>query len=159
MILLDILNKIFICRRKENLRKFWIECLFLGGSIFFFSIYIIHVLIVYKKIGLLFSNADTLNTNGKMHTSRSTSVSIPYHHYLYLFVLMVIDVIVANALWPFQIYCAPQNLGITRTWICRLNFAQRPFFQAWGSSTSLKSQTWDPQLQVSPVGLVLTVYD
>ena len=28
----------------------------------------------------------------------------------------------------FEIYCAPSNLGITRTWICRLNFAQRPIF-------------------------------
>ena len=25
-----------------------------------------------------------------------------------------------------KIYCAPPNLGITRTWICRLNFTQRP---------------------------------
>ena len=33
-----------------------------------------------------------------------------------------------NALGPFQIYCAPTNLGITRTWIYRLNFAQRPIF-------------------------------
>ena len=28
----------------------------------------------------------------------------------------------------FKIYCAPPNLGITRTWICRFNFAQRPIF-------------------------------
>ena len=28
----------------------------------------------------------------------------------------------------FKIYCALRNLGITRTWICRLNFAQRPIF-------------------------------
>ena len=28
----------------------------------------------------------------------------------------------------FKIYCAPQNLGITRTWICRLNFVQRSIF-------------------------------
>ena len=26
----------------------------------------------------------------------------------------------------FEIYCAPPNLGITRTWICRLKFAQNP---------------------------------
>ena len=32
-----------------------------------------------------------------------------------------------NALRTFQIYCAPPNLGI-RTWICRLNFAQRLIF-------------------------------
>ena len=28
----------------------------------------------------------------------------------------------------FKIYCAPPNLGIIRTWICRLNFVQRPIF-------------------------------
>ena len=28
----------------------------------------------------------------------------------------------------FIIYCAPPNLGIIGTWICRLNFAQRLFF-------------------------------
>ena len=28
----------------------------------------------------------------------------------------------------FKIYCAPPNLGITRTSICRLNSAQRPIF-------------------------------
>ena len=28
----------------------------------------------------------------------------------------------------FKFYCAPPNLGITRMWICRLNFAQRPIF-------------------------------
>ena len=60
-----------------------------------------------------------------------------------------------NALRPFRIYCAPPNLGITRTWICGLNFAQKPIFQAWGSLTSLKSQARDPQLKVSSGGLVL----
>ena len=53
-----------------------------------------------------------------------------------------------------KIYCAHPNLGITRTWICRLNFTQRPIFQAWGSLTILKSQTWDSQLKVPPGGLV-----
>ena len=28
----------------------------------------------------------------------------------------------------FEIYCVPPNLGIIRTWIYRLNFAQRPIF-------------------------------
>ena len=45
---------------------------------------------------------------------------------LYLFVLMGCSLL-PNALRTFQIYCAPPNLGI-RTWICRLNFAQRPIF-------------------------------
>ena len=49
-----------------------------------------------------------------------------------------------NELRSFQDLCVPLNLDMTRTWICRLNFAQRPTFQAWGSLTSLKSQTRDP---------------
>ena len=32
------------------------------------------------------------------------------------------------------------------------------FFQAWGSLTSLKSQTRDPQLKVPPGGLVLRIF-
>ena len=31
----------------------------------------------------------------------------------------------------FKIYCASPNLGITRTWKCRLNFAQRPIFSGF----------------------------
>ena len=65
-------------------------------------------------------------------------------------------VIAAQCTATFQICCAPPNLGI-RTWICRLNFAQRPIFQALGSLTSLKSQTRDPQLKVHPGGLVLRI--
>ena len=59
----------------------------------------------------------------------------------------------------FKTYCAspPPNLGI-KTWICRINFAQRPFFQAWDSLTSLKSQTRDPQLKVLPGWLVLRIF-
>ena len=62
-----------------------------------------------------------------------------------------------NALRPFIIYWAPPSLGI-RTWICRLNFAQRPFFQAWGSLMCLKSQTREPKLKVPPGGLVLRIF-
>ena len=62
-----------------------------------------------------------------------------------------------HALRPFQIYCAPPNLGIM-TWICRIHFVQRPIFQDWGSLTSLKSQTRDPQLKVPPGGLVLMIF-
>ena len=63
-----------------------------------------------------------------------------------------------NALRPFQIYCAPPNLRITRTWICRLKFVQRYFFQTWGSLMSLKSQTRETQLKVPPEGLVLRIF-
>ena len=63
-----------------------------------------------------------------------------------------------NAPRPFKIYCAPPNLGITRTWICRLHFGQKPIFQAWGSLMNLKSQTRDPQLKVPNGGLVLRIF-
>ena len=42
----------------------------------------------------------------------------------------------------FQIYCAPPNLGIARTWMWRLKFAHRPIFSAWNlrlGTLSLKS--------------------
>ena len=47
--------------------------------------------------------------------------------YLFVFVLMGWSLL-SNALRPFKICCAPSILGITRTSICRLNFAQRPIF-------------------------------
>ena len=56
-----------------------------------------------------------------------------------------------------KIYWAPPNLD-NRMWICRLNFAQRPIFEAWGSLTSLKSQTRESQLKVPPGGLVLRIF-
>ena len=46
---------------------------------------------------------------------------------LYCIVLMGWS-LVPNASDLVKIYCAPPNLGIARTWICRLNFAQRPIF-------------------------------
>ena len=58
----------------------------------------------------------------------------------------------------FNIYCAPLNLGITRTLIFRLNFAQSPIFSELSSLKSLKSQTRDPQLKVPPGGLVLRIF-
>ena len=39
-----------------------------------------------------------------------------------------------------------------------INFSQRPIFQAWGSLTSLKSQTRDPDPKVPPGGLVLRIF-
>ena len=51
-----------------------------------------------------------------------------------------------------------RNYGVTRTWIRRSTFSQRPIFQAWGSLTSLKSQTRDPPLKVSSGGLVLRIF-
>ena len=62
-----------------------------------------------------------------------------------------------NALRYFKINCVPPYLGI-RTWICRLNFAQRPFFLAWGSLTSLKSQTQAPSIKSLPEDLILGIF-
>ena len=85
---------------------------------------------------------------------------VQFNAYLWAHLYFVDGVVIALMHCDiFEIYCAPPNLGITRTWKCRLNFAQRPIFQAWGSLTSLKSQTTrDPQLKVPPRGLVLRMF-
>ena len=67
---------------------------------------------------------------------RNVDMATPLHHtwtyqvlelLFYCIVLMGWSLL-PNALRPFKIYCASPNLAITRTWICRLNFAQRPIF-------------------------------
>ena len=52
---------------------------------------------------------------------------------------------------PMQIYCAPPNLGITRTWICRLNFARRPIFSGLRFFN-------EPEILDPPGGLVLRIF-
>ena len=59
---------------------------------------------------------------------------------------------------PFEIYYAPPNLGITRTWICRLNFAQKSIFSGLRFFNKPEISTRDPQLEVSPGGLVLRIF-
>ena len=78
---------------------------------------------------------------------------------VFVFVLMGWSLLL-NALRPFKIYCALPNLGrpITRTWICRLNFAQTPIFSGLRFFNDLKSQTRDPQLKVPPGGLELRIF-
>ena len=63
-----------------------------------------------------------------------------------------------NALRPFKIYCAPLNLGITRTWICRLNFAHRPILSRLRLFNELEISDSGPQLKVPPGGLVLRIF-
>ena len=58
----------------------------------------------------------------------------------------------------FKIYCAPPNLGITRTWICRLNFVQRPIFSCLRFFNRACNLTRDSQLKVPPEGLVLRIF-
>ena len=55
----------------------------------------------------------------------------------------------------FKIYCAPPNLDITWTWICRLNFAQRPIFSGL-RYFNLRLGT--PSLKVPPGGLMLRIF-
>ena len=56
----------------------------------------------------------------------------------------------------FKIYCATPNLGISRTWICRLNFAQMPIFS--GLRFFNESEISESQLKVPPEGLVLRIF-
>ena len=59
----------------------------------------------------------------------------------------------------FKISSAPPNLGITRTWICRLIFLRGLFFQAWGFLNEAEiSDFGPPQLEVPPGGLVLGIF-
>ena len=62
-----------------------------------------------------------------------------------VFVLMGCSLL-PNTLRRSKIYCAPPNL------------LRGLFFQAWGSLTNLKSQTWDTQLKLPPGGLVLRIF-
>ena len=57
----------------------------------------------------------------------------------------------------FKIYCAPPNLGITRTWICRLNFAQRPIFSGLRIFNEPEISDSGSQLKVPPGRLVLRI--
>ena len=63
----------------------------------------------------------------RSHFVNSLLQSPLYCIVLYCIVLKAWSLL-STALRPFQIYCAPPNLGITRTWICRINYAQRPIF-------------------------------
>ena len=58
----------------------------------------------------------------------------------------------------FKIYCAPPNLGITRTLICRLNFAQRPIFLGLRFFIEPEISDSGPHLEVPPGGLVLRIF-
>ena len=62
------------------------------------------------------------------------------------------------SLRPFQIYCATPNLGITRTWICRLNFAQRRIFSGVRFFNEPEISVSRLQLKVPPGGLVLRIF-
>ena len=58
----------------------------------------------------------------------------------------------------FKINFALPNLGITRTWICQLNFAQRPIFLGLRFFNKPEISDSGPQLIVPPGGLVLRIF-
>ena len=53
----------------------------------------------------------------------------------------------------FKIYCAPPNIGITKTWICWLNFAQMPIFSGLRLFNEPEISTRDPSLKSLPEDL------
>ena len=57
-----------------------------------------------------------------------------------------------------KIYCAPPNLGIARTWICWLNFAQRPIFSGLRFFNEPEISDSGPLALVPPGGLVLRIF-
>ena len=57
-----------------------------------------------------------------------------------------------------KIYCAPPNLGISRTWICRLNFAQRPISSGSRYFNEPEFSDSGPQLKIPPGGLVFRIF-
>ena len=82
---------------------------------------------------------------------------IVWYKCLFVFVLMEWSLL-PNALWPFKIYCAPPNLGITRTWIYRLNFAQRSIFSDLWFFNEPEISDSDSPLKVPPGGLVFRIF-
>ena len=100
-----------------------------------FNIYGIYIYFLFSKICFLFyQEFYTSSTYNYVTVSQITFFHlhffVPYNSrnsltIVFVFVLMG-WLLLPNAL--FQIYCAPPNLGITRTWICRLKFSHRTIF-------------------------------
>ena len=63
-----------------------------------------------------------------LHNIQGQIVCILLGLYFCICIVLMGWSLLPNAQRPFKIYCAPPNLGITRTLICRLKFAQRPIF-------------------------------
>ena len=57
----------------------------------------------------------------------------------------------------FKIYCGYPNLGI-RTWICRLNFAERPIFSGFRFFNEPEISDLGPQVKVPAGGLLLRIF-
>ena len=81
----------------------------------------------------------------KSNTSGSQEVANRGSNKKRLFLYCIDGVVIAapNALLPFWDYCAPPNLGTTRTWICRLNFCLRSICS--GLSFFNEPEIWDSE--------------
>ena len=107
----------------------------------------------------------TETSNVRLHENETLTTLFLYCIVLYCILLCCIDdmVIAAQYTETFlrsTFYCAPPNLGITRTWICRLNFSQNPIFSSlrFFNDLHIYSQIRDPQLKAPPGGLVLRIF-
>ena len=58
--------------------------------------------------------------------NRLKAIIVLFHNNVVLYCIDWVAIATLMHCDLFDICCAPPNLGITRTWICRLNFDQRP---------------------------------
>ena len=92
-------------------------------------------------------------------TERDCSIILEYCIVLYCIVLYLWSGhCCPNALRPIQIYCAPPNLGITRTLIRRLNFAQMSIFSGLKFFNEPDISYSESQPKVPSGGLVLRIF-
>ena len=98
-------------------------------SMFIHDLSILQYIYKYSCYDLIPSPRISKKTNiiGYLPSKNEEAVENQRGHFLFAFVLMGWSLL-PNALRPFRVYCAPPNLGITKTWIRGLNFALRPIF-------------------------------
>ena len=129
----------------------FLSCRHFVGNTTFSTSLVDNEVISVSWLGHLYSCR--INLHAPVYPSTWPKYHFTSNTFAFVFVLMGWSLL-PNVLRPLQICCAPPKVGI-RTWIWRLNFAQRHIFQAL---TSLKSQTWDHQLKVPPGGLGLRIF-
>ena len=103
------------------------------------------------------------NSNGNTFIDSDWCVNLVYNSLLAVkscFPCICFDgvVITGQCTATFQdLLCSP-NLDITRTWMCRLNFTQRPIFSGFKFFNEPEISDSRPQLKVPPGELVLRIF-
>ena len=142
-VLVSVLGKLLFLDIREiwiNRTTFWSYQVVSGESKWGYIRKIAPQIIIFSQVWF------TVSVDGTKHfiknvlschfTQRGSPDNLPKIHiqstmYLFNFFFFLMGwSLLPNTLRPFKIYCAPPNLGITRTWILRLNFAQRPIFSS-----------------------------